>query len=215
MRIFLDQVATIRLYDSSDNLIFEQETDETDDFVRYYNRYVYSPDGDDTYTEDVVTVDEPFKIIVEKVGYQDYVASGIEVIAGQPTIVRAVLIREPLEITAIDTTNISKVGLSDGQIEVTATGGDGSYEYSIDNVNWQVSNTFTGLAAGTYTVYVRDGQTEPFTDSFQVKLFPTSITGDVFKSKLKDKKIEGSVKQDIMTAKITKPDKITAKLKDV
>jgi len=29
-------------------------------------------------------------------------------------------------------------------------------EYSLDNVNWQISNTFSGLLSGNYTVYVRD-----------------------------------------------------------
>lgn len=34
--------------------------------------------------------------------------------------------------------------------------GNGDYEYSLDDVNYQDSNTFTGLYPGTYTVYVRD-----------------------------------------------------------
>lgn len=29
-------------------------------------------------------------------------------------------------------------------------------EYSLNNVNWQTSNQFTGLAAGNYTLYIRD-----------------------------------------------------------
>lgn len=32
----------------------------------------------------------------------------------------------------------------------------GEYEYSLDNLNYQDSNIFTGLEAGEYTVYVRD-----------------------------------------------------------
>ena len=35
-----------------------------------------------------------------------------------------------------------------------ATGFD--YEYSLDNTTWQISNTFSGLTAGNYTLYVRD-----------------------------------------------------------
>jgi hypothetical protein len=31
-----------------------------------------------------------------------------------------------------------------------------NFEYSLDNSNWQTSNTFSGLAAGNYTLYVRD-----------------------------------------------------------
>ncbi len=30
------------------------------------------------------------------------------------------------------------------------------FEYSLDNLAWQTSNTFSGLAAGNYTLYVRD-----------------------------------------------------------
>ena len=48
-------------------------------------------------------------------------------------------------------------GGSDGVLIVTATGGDGSYEYSLDGVTFQSSPTFTGLMAGTHTVTTRDG----------------------------------------------------------
>ncbi len=48
-------------------------------------------------------------------------------------------------------------GNANGSIVITnVTGGTAPYEYSIDNTNWQSSNTFSGLAAGTYTVYIRD-----------------------------------------------------------
>lgn len=36
------------------------------------------------------------------------------------------------------------------------TNGFGSYEFSIDGVNYQASNVFSGLNSGVYTVYVRD-----------------------------------------------------------
>lgn len=47
-------------------------------------------------------------------------------------------------------------GSSDGTITVTGTGTLPSVEYSIDGITWQVSNVFTDLPAGTYTVYSRD-----------------------------------------------------------
>jgi len=67
------------------------------------------------------------------------------------------------EATQINVTEISAShrdvschGGSDGQIEVTASGGTSPYEFSLDGVNYQGSGLFTGLAANTYTVYVRD-----------------------------------------------------------
>lgn len=48
-------------------------------------------------------------------------------------------------------------GISNGTINVTSTlGGVGPYQYSLDGVTWQSSPIFTGLAAGTYTVHVKD-----------------------------------------------------------
>lgn len=36
------------------------------------------------------------------------------------------------------------------------TGGSGSYQYRLDAGTWQASNSFTGLALGTYSVQIRD-----------------------------------------------------------
>ena len=43
-----------------------------------------------------------------------------------------------------------------GVITATATGGTTPLQYSINGTVYQAANTFTGLAAGTYTVYVKD-----------------------------------------------------------
>lgn len=46
-----------------------------------------------------------------------------------------------------------------GTITITATGGNPPYQYSINGgATFQPSNTFTGLAGGTYNVVVRDAQ---------------------------------------------------------
>ncbi|QIH39003.1 T9SS type B sorting domain-containing protein [Flavobacterium sp. Sr18] len=58
------------------------------------------------------------------------------------------------------------VGVADGAIKITATGGVLPYEYSIDGGTiWQDSNEFTGLAAGTVNYIVRDAKLCEFTDS--------------------------------------------------
>ena len=49
-------------------------------------------------------------------------------------------------------------GANDGTITISgATGGTGTYEYTIDGgTTWAGSGTFTGLAPGTYNVRIRD-----------------------------------------------------------
>lgn len=60
----------------------------------------------------------------------------------------------------IDNISISDVtgcaGDTNGSLVITASGGTGILEYSLDDVTYQISFTFSGLAAGDYTVYVRD-----------------------------------------------------------
>ncbi|MBU3699776.1 MAG: hypothetical protein FGM33_07180 [Candidatus Kapabacteria bacterium] len=46
---------------------------------------------------------------------------------------------------------------TNGEITVTAAGGTGTKQYSLDNgSNWQASNIFSNLAAGTYKMKIRD-----------------------------------------------------------
>jgi gliding motility-associated-like protein len=45
---------------------------------------------------------------------------------------------------------------NDGSITATAVRGTAPYQYSIDGVNFQSSNVFMGLAAGNYTVTLKD-----------------------------------------------------------
>ena len=60
-------------------------------------------------------------------------------------------------------TNISCNGLSDGSIEISATGGSGTYLYSINGgETYFASNLFTGLTGGAYSIYVDDGTCQKF-----------------------------------------------------
>jgi hypothetical protein len=47
---------------------------------------------------------------------------------------------------------------ANGSIQLFRTGGTGPFTYSLDNVTYQASNTFTGKTAGTYTGYVKDSK---------------------------------------------------------
>jgi len=50
------------------------------------------------------------------------------------------------------------------------SGGDGNYEYSLNGGPFQVSNVFSGLGPGSYTIQVRDGNT--CTDSESITIDP-------------------------------------------
>ncbi len=59
--------------------------------------------------------------------------------------------------TSYNGSDLSCSNATDGQITVTASGSYGNYQYSNDNgSNWQISNVFSSLAAGSYTILVKD-----------------------------------------------------------
>ena len=61
------------------------------------------------------------------------------------------------QITNVASTDPTDCNVADGTITVSATGGQGSYEYSKDGgLTWQASNTFTGLAGGSYDIQVKN-----------------------------------------------------------
>ena len=47
-------------------------------------------------------------------------------------------------------------GYTNGSLDVTGTGGTGILEYSLDDVTYQPTGTFSSLAAGDYTIWLRD-----------------------------------------------------------
>ena len=61
-----------------------------------------------------------------------------------------------LEITGTTDTNPTLQGGSDGSITVSISGGTAPITYALNGGTPQASGTFTGLAAGTYYVYVED-----------------------------------------------------------
>ncbi len=63
----------------------------------------------------------------------------------------------PIIVTAT-ATNATGCFVNDGSIQLFNTGGTNSFTFSLDGNEYQSSNIFTGLAHGSYTGYVKDGQ---------------------------------------------------------
>ncbi len=71
----------------------------------------------------------------------------------------ALVITQPAALSAtISATNVTCFGGNDGTITISgATGGYGTYEYSINGGgSWQASGSFAGLTPGTYNILIRD-----------------------------------------------------------
>src|SRR5680860_1482989 len=74
-----------------------------------------------------------------------------------------------LTMQAATSTPVSCNGVSDGTITAgTVAGGNSSYQYSINGTTFQISNTFSGLAAGNYTVTVKDSENCSTTKTIEV-----------------------------------------------
>ncbi len=74
------------------------------------------------------------------------------------TFSKSVIVTEPLAIALTTTTVNSACGQKTGQIAVTASGGASPYTYSWNSVPAQTTATDTTLAAGIYTVTVKDSK---------------------------------------------------------
>jgi gliding motility-associated-like protein len=68
-----------------------------------------------------------------------------------------VRVNRSVPLTGTATSTPAGCGLSTGTITVSGVaGGTAPYEYSLDGIIWQSSNVFSGLNAGSYTVFIRD-----------------------------------------------------------
>ncbi|NJN78098.1 MAG: hypothetical protein HC803_06975 [Saprospiraceae bacterium] len=75
--------------------------------------------------------------------------SSANIILVQPT---------PPTIVTVTSNNPSDCDSTNGQISIGATFNPIlGIEFSINGVTWQAGNTFTGLGAGTYNVFIRNG----------------------------------------------------------
>ena len=86
------------------------------------------------------------------------------------------IIQNSLSASASQQMEISCNGDTNGSIAVSSTGGNEPLSYSIDGVNFQASNLFTGLGAGTYTVIVRDDFSFEVSTNTVTLANPTAIT---------------------------------------
>ncbi len=53
-------------------------------------------------------------------------------------------------------TDVTNCSVPDGTVQVFKTGGTGGFTYSLDGMNYQASNLFTGLEEGYYVAFVKD-----------------------------------------------------------
>ena len=66
--------------------------------------------------------------------------------------------------------------VSNGSVSITALGGTPPYQYSLDDVLYQSSNMFIGLATGNYTAYVKDVSGATTSQSFTINASSTQTT---------------------------------------
>lgn len=63
---------------------------------------------------------------------------------------------QQVKVTASVQPVITSIDINNDSFTINATGGKAPYKYSIDGVNWQDSNVFTGLPRGENKAYVKD-----------------------------------------------------------
>jgi len=80
-----------------------------------------------------------------------------------------------VEIASVSVTDVDCNGANNGGIVVTAAGGSSAFEYSNDGgVTWQASNSFVGLAAGSYSIVIRDLNNQSCDDVLSVEVLGNS-----------------------------------------
>jgi gliding motility-associated-like protein len=110
-----------------------------------YDSYLWQPTGEVTQT-----------IIVTQPGDYSVEVRYINSITSCPAVAYITVLPVPLpQIADIETADWT---FDNNSFTVIMADNPALYEYSLDNINFQESNTFTGLPTGIYTVYVRDLQ---------------------------------------------------------
>ncbi|MAD50737.1 MAG: hypothetical protein CMC95_05515 [Flavobacteriales bacterium] len=84
----------------------------------------------------------------------------------------------PITLSLLDRDSVRCFGLNDGDIEVSASGGRGDFEFSIDNINWQNDGTFNNLPAGFIDIFARDTNGCVGVGTFEILTY-SEITFDI------------------------------------
>jgi len=200
--------ATIRVWNKNNILLLDSVLDGSgileDQELKYWERSVEKiTDAPDTYT----TINEkytPFRIEITRAGWETLTIEGVEIVDGEPTNIFGTMVYPELVISAVAITDCTSIGASDGQLEITAEGGDANYTYSINGTDYQVSNTFSGLSAGDYTVYVRDG--EGTVAAFDVTVsepIPEAYAENVLSAELAEETLTCDLAEEILTCELT------------
>lgn len=85
---------------------------------------------------------------------------------GSSLVVSSGICQTPPITIALEPTNPSCSTTTNGSVVIMATGGLSPYTYSLDGVNYQVSNVFLNLGSGAYTAYVKDSANTVSSQSF-------------------------------------------------
>ena len=86
---------------------------------------------------------------------------------------------EPLSGSVDSLTNVDCFGSSTGSVTITATGGTTPYEYKLGSGAYQASETFDSLAAGDYTITIRDAVTDTFKVNFTITEPLSALSGTI------------------------------------
>jgi hypothetical protein len=200
--------ATVKVWNKNDVLLLDSVLDGSgvleDQELKYWEKSnTKITDAPDTF----VVVDEkytPFKVEITRAGWETLTIEGVEIVDGEPTNIFGTMVYPELFVSAVDITDCTEIGADDGEIVITAEGGDGTYEYSMDGVTYQASDTFTDLSPDDYTVYVRDG--EGTVAAFDVTVsepIPEAYAENVLSAELAEETLTCDLAEEILTCELT------------
>lgn len=93
---------------------------------------------------------------------------------------KAINLQTAGSISIISTAGVpTTCGKANGAVTLTTSGGSSPVQYSIDNQTFQATNSFTGLAAGNYTIQARDSKGCTVNQSVSVGASTGPQTADV------------------------------------